>query len=123
MFRKRISKNFRYRTNEVSLRSGFLEETFTNRNGLNNRIDYWKYTLYTNFNPAPGKVLGLFFSHTTFDYFAIVLAAFELRLKVTVEIENQVDFIIHTLPENEIAKFRLSRIPMYHYFDISDDFV
>ena len=124
MFRALVSKKFRYRTNEFSLRSGFIEETFTNRNGLEKRIDYWKYTLHNNFDVQPGKKIGLFFTHTTFDYFAIVIAAMELRLQITVEHPgNSIDFILHTLPEQELQTYKNKKTPMYHYFDIADDFL
>lgn len=116
-------KKFRYRTNEFSLRSGFLEETYTNHNGLSKRIQYWKYTLNAYFQPVPGEKLGLYFSHTVFDFFAIVMAALDLRLSVTVENDNDVNYVLHTLPEKDVEKFRISKKPMYHMFDIADDFL
>ena len=122
MFSKYIKK-FRYRTNEFSLRSGFIEETYTNYNGLNKRVCYWKYTLTAYFQPKPGEKLGLYFSHTVFDFFAIIIAALDLRLKITVEHDNDVDYVLHTLPEKDLEKFRLTKKPMYHHFDIADDFL
>lgn len=103
-----ISKNFRYRTNEFNYRYGFPEEKITNASGLFKRIDYWKYTLYTQCGVRKDKAIVLKTAHIGIEYIAIVFAVLELGARFVSIDQGTVDILLHTLVDFSDVDYKTS---------------
>jgi len=122
MFTKaNIATKFRYRTQEYSIRNGFPEERSVHKDHVGKRSHYWKCILIEHFDCKPGQSLGLFFSHTCFDFFALVVAGIELQLEIKFDSSKFANYVIHTCPERMIVSHtNNSKTRCYHYFDLAD---
>lgn len=117
--RHTILNTFRYRTNEFSIRSGFPEELYTNKEQLKKRIGYFKHVILKYYNPQVQEKMAIYFCHTHFDFFAVFVACLELRLRITFNLQDtDIDHIIHTLPDKFLERFK--KQTKYHYMDLAD---
>ena len=122
--REIISKNFRYLTNEFNTRYGFPEEETTNFNGLEKRIDYWKYLFYKNFKLEKHDRVCFSISHVGIDTISMLFAAAELSLTIvtTNNVLGPIALFIHNLPDTNNSFIKISSLSKqtYHHFDVAD---
>jgi len=137
--RNLISKNFRYKTNELNHRYGFEEENITNLRGLENRIDYWKYILFAHCGMDKGDKIALGLTQIGLDYIAIVFAGMELSLQFVVldfsiqadrigvndyktDAFGKIDLFLHHFPDGDenLEYYGKKAKKVFHTYDLAD---
>ena len=137
--RNLISKNFRYKTNELNHRYGFAEEQVTNLRGLESRIDYWKYILFAHCGMNKGDKIALGLTQIGLDYIAIVFAGMELGLQFVVldfsiqadrigvndfktDAFGKIDLFLHHFPDGDenLEYYGKKSRKVFHTYDLAD---
>lgn len=112
-----VHDKFFYKTNDFNFRSSFPEENTVKKQMLFTRIDYWKNVFTRYLHLQPNQNLMLYLNQTSLDTFAIYLAALECDLNL---VNENADFLLHTLADSELKILKLNEIKNYNYFDLSD---
>jgi hypothetical protein len=112
-----INPKFRYRTNEYNHRLGFAEEQTVRVEKLYKRIDYYKNVFINELSLKANDNLMYYVTQSSFDTFAIILAAIELDINL---VDDKPDIVIHNLPDNLLHERRLDQYRCEAYFDICD---
>tara|TARA_B100000035_G_scaffold172697_1_gene147379 strand:+ start:61 stop:1065 length:1005 start_codon:yes stop_codon:yes gene_type:complete len=112
-----VNPKFRYRTNEYNHRLGFAEEQTVKIEKLYKRIDYYKNVFVKELKLQPYSNLKYYVTQSSFDTFAIILAAIELDINL---VDKDPDCVIHNLPDAILKELRLDEYRCVAYWDISD---
>ena len=112
-----VSDKFFYKSNDFNFRLSFPEENTVKKQMLFTRIDYWKNVFNRYLKLEPNQSIMLYLNQTSLDTFAIYLAIIESDLHL---VNENADFLLHTLSDTELKKLKLNEIKNYNYFDLSD---
>jgi len=112
-----VSDKFFYRSNDFNFRLSFPEENSVKKQMLFTRIDYWKNVFTRYLKLEPNQNVMLYLNQTSLDTFAIYLAIIESDLNL---VNENADFLLHTLADTELKKLKLNEIKNNNYFDLSD---
>ena len=115
--RNLISDKFWYKSNDFNFRLSFPEENTVKKQMLFTRIDYWRNVFIRHLTLKPNQNIMLYLNQTSLDTFAIYLAALECDLNL---VEDNADFLLHTLADSELINLELSNKKHYNYFDLAD---
>ena len=112
-----ISDTFWYKSNDFNFRLSFPEENTVKKQMLFTRIDYWRNVFLWHLKLKPNQNIMLYLNQTSLDTFAIYLAAIECDLNL---VENDPEFLLHTLADSELTNLDLSNQKHCNYFDLAD---